>query len=121
MPNLFQHIIEPGDTLGNLAVWYNTTVEDIEDANPGIDPYNLIIGQAILIPVPDDDYDDMQSNEQWPMDWGWGSPVPPVVIQPMPWGWGPGSGPSVERPWRWRHRPWYGRCPRRYRRPRRRC
>jgi LysM repeat protein len=62
MPNLFQHIVQPGDTLGDLAVWYNTTVTNIENANLGIDPYNLIIGQAILIPILNDD---MQLNYQW--------------------------------------------------------
>lgn len=42
--------INHGDTLYNLAIMYNTTVEDIMNANPGIMPYNLQIGQIISIP-----------------------------------------------------------------------
>jgi LysM repeat protein len=50
MVNVLQYIIQPGDTLGDLAVWYNTTVKEIKDANPGIDPYNLMAGEMILVP-----------------------------------------------------------------------
>ncbi len=47
-----QYTIQPGDTLWDLAGQYNTTVEDIMEANPGIDPDNLMIGQVIAIPDP---------------------------------------------------------------------
>ena len=43
------HIIEPGDTLYNLAIQYGTTVENIIDTNIGLNPYNLRIGQQIYI------------------------------------------------------------------------
>jgi len=46
----FAYTIKAGDTLYMLAIRYNTTVEAILAANPGIDPNNLRIGQVICIP-----------------------------------------------------------------------
>ncbi|MCL2355220.1 MAG: LysM peptidoglycan-binding domain-containing protein [Oscillospiraceae bacterium] len=43
------HTITYGDTLYTLARNYNTTVHDIMNANPNIDPYNLRIGDVITI------------------------------------------------------------------------
>jgi LysM repeat protein len=42
--------IVKGDTLYRLAQRFNTSVQAILDANPGIDPNNLQIGQIICIP-----------------------------------------------------------------------
>ena len=44
------YTIKSGDTLYLLAKKFNTTVEAIEKANPGINPNNLQIGQVICIP-----------------------------------------------------------------------
>uniref|UniRef100_UPI00333E78CA LysM peptidoglycan-binding domain-containing protein n=1 Tax=Tissierella praeacuta TaxID=43131 RepID=UPI00333E78CA len=46
----FAYTIRSGDTLFNLANRFNTTVEAILRANPGIDPNNLQVGQVICIP-----------------------------------------------------------------------
>lgn len=46
----FFYTITAGDTLSELARRFGTTVRAIIDANPGIDPRNLIIGQRICIP-----------------------------------------------------------------------
>jgi len=46
----FFYTITAGDTLSELAKRFNTTVKAIIDANPEIDPRNLIIGQKICIP-----------------------------------------------------------------------
>lgn len=46
----FAYTIKQGDTIYQLARTYNTTVEAILAANPGIDPMNLRIGQVICIP-----------------------------------------------------------------------
>lgn len=46
----FAYTVKPGDTIYNLAVKYNTTVEDIIRVNPGINPDNLRVGQRICIP-----------------------------------------------------------------------
>lgn len=46
------YTIRSGDTLFALANRFNTTVEAIVEANPGIDPNNLQIGQVICIPRP---------------------------------------------------------------------
>ncbi|MDP2892714.1 MAG: LysM peptidoglycan-binding domain-containing protein [Bacillota bacterium] len=49
-PGTVHHTLRRGDTLYRLANFYNTTVDDIRNANPGIDPYNLFIGQVLCIP-----------------------------------------------------------------------
>ena len=43
------HIIQPGDTLYDLAMKYKTTIKNIMDSNVGINTYNLKIGQQIYI------------------------------------------------------------------------
>src|SRR5690554_5223634 len=50
----FAYIIRSGDTFFRLAQRFNTTVEAIQRANPGVDPNNLQIGQRICIPEEDD-------------------------------------------------------------------
>ncbi|MDR7871097.1 MAG: LysM peptidoglycan-binding domain-containing protein [Tissierellaceae bacterium] len=49
-PGSFAYTIKQGDTLYQLAITYNTTVNAIIALNPGIDPNNLQIGQVICIP-----------------------------------------------------------------------
>jgi peptidoglycan endopeptidase LytF len=46
------YTIRAGDTLFALANRFNTTVNAILDANPGLDPENLQVGRRICIPVP---------------------------------------------------------------------
>lgn len=48
---IIPYTIRPGDTLYAIAKRFNTTIEAIMRANPGINPYNLLIGQVILIPT----------------------------------------------------------------------
>ncbi|MCL6589967.1 MAG: LysM peptidoglycan-binding domain-containing protein [Firmicutes bacterium] len=50
-PGGFFYRVMAGDTLFSLAVRYNTTVDAILRANPGLDPNRLSIGQRICIPV----------------------------------------------------------------------
>ncbi|MCL6589624.1 MAG: LysM peptidoglycan-binding domain-containing protein [Firmicutes bacterium] len=45
------YTIQPGDSLFSLARRFNTTVQAIIAANPGINPTNLQLGQSICIPV----------------------------------------------------------------------
>ena len=47
--NPILHTIRPGDTLYNLALMYGTTVQEIMDTNPSLNPYNLRVGQQIYI------------------------------------------------------------------------
>lgn len=46
----YYHVVEPGDTLYELSKDYGVSVQEIEQANPGIDAYNLQIGQQVKIP-----------------------------------------------------------------------
>lgn len=45
------YTIRAGDTLFALAGRFNTTVQAIIDANPGIDPNSLQVGRRICIPI----------------------------------------------------------------------
>ena len=46
------HIVVKGDTYYKLAKQYNTTVDAIRKANPGVDENNLPIGYKLCIPGP---------------------------------------------------------------------
>jgi LysM repeat protein len=43
------YTIQPGDTLGSVAVRENTTLEELLRLNPGIDPHTLHSGQRIRV------------------------------------------------------------------------
>jgi LysM repeat protein len=45
------YTIRAGDTLYALAIRFNTTVAILIQANPGIDPNSLRVGQIICVPV----------------------------------------------------------------------
>lgn len=44
------HTIRPGDSFARLAKEYGVSMFKIQDANPGVDPLRLQIGQKIVIP-----------------------------------------------------------------------
>ncbi|BAH07561.1 LysM peptidoglycan-binding domain-containing protein [Clostridium kluyveri] len=50
-PNHTSKILQPGDTLYKIAQAYNVSVESILEANPGIDPNYLRVGQRLCIPL----------------------------------------------------------------------
>lgn len=45
------YTIRAGDTLFSIARRFGISVDDLREANPGIDPNNLQIGQVICIPL----------------------------------------------------------------------
>ena len=51
---VFQYTIRPGDTVYKLAAMFQTPMNAILSANPGLYPYDLLIGQTIWIPVGGD-------------------------------------------------------------------
>ncbi|HEX2954997.1 MAG TPA: LysM domain-containing protein, partial [Bacillota bacterium] len=50
-PGGFFYTVVPGDTLFSIATRFNTTVNAILQANPGLDPNRLFAGQRICIPT----------------------------------------------------------------------
>jgi len=46
----YYHVIESGDTMYDLSKEYGVSVQEIQEANPGVDPYNLQIGEKLKIP-----------------------------------------------------------------------
>ncbi len=44
------YYVQPGDTLWRIAQRYYTTLNRILTANPGVDPYQLRIGQRLVVP-----------------------------------------------------------------------
>lgn len=48
---MFQYAIQRGDTIYSIANQFNVSISDLIYANPGLNPYNLAVGQLILIPT----------------------------------------------------------------------
>ena len=49
----FQHVVQPGETLGMIADWYtgkSSNWKQIVDVNPGLRPERMRVGQIVLIP-----------------------------------------------------------------------
>lgn len=49
--NHYPYIIQPGDTIYNIAGRLEVSVSRILAANPGVNPYNLGIGQTLCVPA----------------------------------------------------------------------
>jgi LysM repeat protein len=45
------HIVSSGDTLGEIAARYDTTVERLQALNPRVDPQALRVGQELRVPT----------------------------------------------------------------------
>lgn len=50
-PEIFVHIVAPGDTLGQISTIYGVTVDDILRANGRTDPNIISVGEEIIIPI----------------------------------------------------------------------
>jgi LysM repeat protein len=44
------YTVEPGDSMASIAARFGYTVEQLIEANPGVDPNNLQPGQTIILP-----------------------------------------------------------------------
>ena len=64
----FPYFIQPNDTLWELSQTFKTDLNAIIEANPGIDPNNLLIGQMICIPLSDIFYNDVMFDTSKMMD-----------------------------------------------------
>jgi len=51
-PEMLIYIVQEGDTLYEIALRYEVTVDDIIEANDLSDPNALTIGQELFIPLP---------------------------------------------------------------------
>jgi LysM repeat protein len=43
------YVIQPGDTFGTIAERFNTTVNELEVLNPGVDSASLTVGQRVRV------------------------------------------------------------------------
>jgi nucleoid-associated protein YgaU len=53
----YEYIIQPGDTLSDLVTAFRdkgvkVTLKQVLDANPGLDPKKLRVGQKVFVPTP---------------------------------------------------------------------
>lgn len=48
---MFQYAVQPGDTIYSISAQFGVPADAILAANPGLSPYNLVVGQIILIPA----------------------------------------------------------------------
>lgn len=51
MPSMKVHVVEAGDTLYLIAKKHGVKLDDVMNANSNIDPYNLMIGTELYIPL----------------------------------------------------------------------
>lgn len=47
-----EHVVQPGDTLGSIALQYNISLQTLMDANNITDPNTLEVGAVLIIPAP---------------------------------------------------------------------
>jgi LysM repeat protein len=51
-PTASEYKVAKGDSLGSIAKKFHVTIKALTDANPGVEPTKLQIGQALHIPAP---------------------------------------------------------------------
>jgi murein DD-endopeptidase MepM/ murein hydrolase activator NlpD len=75
----YYHVVEPGDTLYDMSKDYGVSVQEIQTSNPGIDPYNLQIGQRVKVPrFPN------QRVSDYSKDRADAKPTPRPAVEPTP-------------------------------------
>ena len=52
--NTINYTVKKGDTYYLLGLRFNASIEEISSLNPKVNPYNLIIGSKIKLPVGSD-------------------------------------------------------------------
>lgn len=50
-PSTLTHTVAAGDTLYLIAKKHGVKLDDVMRANPEIDPYNLMIGSELIVPL----------------------------------------------------------------------
>ena len=50
-PERNYYTIKPGDTLYRIARFFRVSLDDLIEANPGIDPNRIFVGQVICVPL----------------------------------------------------------------------
>src|SRR5690625_1012434 len=54
--NLQIHVVQKGESLSEIAKQYNTTIKQITLANELTEPDVLVVGEALIIPIPNQQY-----------------------------------------------------------------
>ncbi|MGM9949745.1 MAG: LysM peptidoglycan-binding domain-containing protein [Lysinibacillus sp.] len=73
------HVVSSGDTLAGLASQYGVDLNALEQVNQLPDPNKLLIGQAILIPVPGTYHTVQPGQTLWQIAQQYGVPVNAIV------------------------------------------
>jgi len=84
----YYHVVRPGDTLYSLSKEYGVSVQELQKENPGLDPYNLQIGEQLKIPrLPGQqktDYAAKPSKQKPAADQAKNATPPPDEPEPTP-------------------------------------
>ena len=91
----YYHKVQPGDTWYKLSKDYGVSVQEIQRANPGVDPYSLQIGQGIKIPRFPDQRVANYTKKTEPKARVAPTPQPRITIRPQPT-----PNPSAKKPGR---------------------
>ena len=65
----FTHTIAKGDTMLGIAIRYGVTLEQLQVANPGVDPGFLVIGNALVIPIEGQSSSEIPNPTPLPVPW----------------------------------------------------
>jgi len=68
---IFSYIVRRGDTFSSISRIFGVTVESLIQANPGINPNALLIGQKLCIPKTGNRYTSQKYNVSflYPLNW----------------------------------------------------
>lgn len=76
---MFIHVIRPGDTLWELSVYYDVTPEAIAEINVVPNPYQIPVGQALVIPADPSTHLVLEGDTLYSIAFRYGIPFPQLV------------------------------------------
>jgi LysM repeat protein len=68
-PTPFMHTVTNDDTMLGIAYQYGITLEDLQAANPGVDPHFMGVGMQLVIPISGEIPEIIPTPTPAPLDW----------------------------------------------------